>query len=236
MPVEQIAPTSVFEKVGVDYAGPFLVQYGHVRKPTIVKSYICLFAYYVKAVHLELVSDLTTETFIAALHQFISRRICPSLTWSDHGTNLGKNSATFCVVNKLKGLFQRSATARILSGYLFLGRHLTLVEYGSLLWRSAKLHLSHMVGSVKLTFEEFSAILTQVVTCLNSHPLIPVSTADDGIEILTPGHFLIGKPLAAFPDPSFSYRSIFLLHRWNLSLKLLPTFGDTTKTYTAKVL
>ena len=69
-----------------------------------------------------------------------------------------------------------------------------------------------MVGSVKLTFEEFSTILTHIEACLNGRPLIPISTADDdGIEVLTPGHFLIGKPLSIVPDPSFSYRSVSLL-------------------------
>ena len=41
----------------------------------------------VKAVHLQLVSDLTTEAFIAALRRFEARRGSPSLIWSDHGTH-----------------------------------------------------------------------------------------------------------------------------------------------------
>ena len=41
----------------------------------------------VKAVHLELVSDLTTDAFIACLRRFISRRGIPLLIWSDHGSN-----------------------------------------------------------------------------------------------------------------------------------------------------
>ena len=68
LPLERVTPASIFEKVRVDYAGPFQIKYGHVRKPTVVKAYICLFVCLsVKAVHLELVSDLTTEAFIAAL-------------------------------------------------------------------------------------------------------------------------------------------------------------------------
>ena len=68
LPVERITPGSVFDKVGVDYAGPMLIKYGHVRKPTIVKAYVCVFvSLAVKAVHLELVSDLTSEAFIACL-------------------------------------------------------------------------------------------------------------------------------------------------------------------------
>ena len=88
LPPEQITPDSVFERVGIDYAGPFLVKYGSVRKSTVVKAYLCIFvSLTVKAVHLELVSDLTSEAFIAALRRFIARRGYPTLLWSDHGTN-----------------------------------------------------------------------------------------------------------------------------------------------------
>ena len=75
LPIERVTVAAPFERSGVDYAGPFLIKYGHVRKPTIVKTYICLFVCLaVKAVHLELVSDMTTEAFIAALRRFIARR------------------------------------------------------------------------------------------------------------------------------------------------------------------
>jgi len=88
LPCERTTPGSVFENVGVDYAGPVYVKYGHVRKPVIVKACICVFvSFSVKAAHLELMSDLTTDVFIAALRQFIDRRGKPSILWSDHGTN-----------------------------------------------------------------------------------------------------------------------------------------------------
>ena len=65
-----------------------MIKYGYVRKPTIVKAYICIFvSLTVKAVHLELVTDLTTEAFIARLRRFISRRGLPTLIWSDNDTN-----------------------------------------------------------------------------------------------------------------------------------------------------
>ncbi len=41
--MERITPDVVFERVGVDYSGPVYVKYGHVRKPTIVKAYVCVF-------------------------------------------------------------------------------------------------------------------------------------------------------------------------------------------------
>ena len=87
LPPECIIPDSVFDRVGLDYP-TFMVKYGSTRKPTLVKAYVCLFvSLSIKAVHLALESDLTTEAFIAALRRFIAHRGKPSLIWSDHGTN-----------------------------------------------------------------------------------------------------------------------------------------------------
>ena len=80
LPIERLTPDLVFDKVGVDYAGPFYVKYGHVRKPTVVKTYASVFvSLSVKAVHLELVSELTTEAFLDCLRRFISQRGKPTL-------------------------------------------------------------------------------------------------------------------------------------------------------------
>ena len=59
-----------------------------VHKPTIVKACVCVFvSLSVKAVHLELVSDLTTGAFIAMLRRFIAHHGKPSSISSDDGTN-----------------------------------------------------------------------------------------------------------------------------------------------------
>ena len=82
LPIERVTPGMIFEKVGIDYTGH--VKYGSLCKPTIVKAYICVFvSMTVKAVHLELVSNLTSEAFIACLRRFIACHGKPSHIWSD---------------------------------------------------------------------------------------------------------------------------------------------------------
>ena len=232
LPIERLTPGPVFDKVGVDYAGPLLIKYGHVRKPTIVKSYVCVFvSLTVKAVHLELVSDLTTDAFIACLRQFISRRGIPSLIWSDHGSNF------VGAAREIKDLYEfpRSSQTQT-SIFNFLSTHNVnwkfilpqSPNYGGL-WEAAvksmKKHLKRIVGNVKLTFEELSTVLTQIETCLNSRPLVPLNNDDDGIEALTPGHFLVGRPLQTLPDDSFVYvDSVSSLRRWKLCQALLSHF------------
>jgi hypothetical protein len=66
--------TPIF-KWGIDYVGPFEIKSGNTRSKTTTKCYVALFiCMATKAIHLELVSNLTSEAFIAALKRFIARR------------------------------------------------------------------------------------------------------------------------------------------------------------------
>ena len=66
LPPDRLNQGPVFDRVGVDYAGPILTKAGPIRKPSTLKSYVAVFVCFTtKAVHLELVSDLTTASFTA---------------------------------------------------------------------------------------------------------------------------------------------------------------------------
>ncbi|GFU02038.1 integrase catalytic domain-containing protein [Trichonephila clavipes] len=64
----------------------------------------------VKAIHLELVSDLTTEAFLAALKRFVARRGRPIEIHSDNGRNfVGANNELRKI---LKALFKAVLNSR----------------------------------------------------------------------------------------------------------------------------
>ncbi|GFW65784.1 integrase catalytic domain-containing protein [Trichonephila clavipes] len=94
LPKQRITQTRPFEIVGIDFAGPILTKCQHIRKANKFESYICLFiCLATKAVHLELVSTLSTDAMLAALRRFIVRRGHPSEIHSDNGTNfIGANN------------------------------------------------------------------------------------------------------------------------------------------------
>ena len=64
-----------FINAGIDYVGPFEIKSGNTRSKTTTKCYVALFiCMATKAIHLELVSNLMSEAFIAALKRSIARR------------------------------------------------------------------------------------------------------------------------------------------------------------------
>ncbi|XP_054711436.1 uncharacterized protein LOC129221026 [Uloborus diversus] len=80
--------------------------------------------------------------------------------------------------------------------------------------KSFKFHLKRVTGSQHLTLEEFITILSEIEGVLNSRPLIPMSTEMDNFEILTPGHFLIGRPITNLSEPQLIDVKENTLSKW----------------------
>ena len=232
LPIERITPDCIFSHVGVDYAGPIYIKHGYVRKPIAIKAYICVFvSLSVKAVHIELVSDMTTEAFIASLRRFIARRGKPILIWSDHGTNFVGATRQ---LKEFYDFLQQPKTNESISNFCASQRIKwefipeRAPHFGGL-WEAAvksiKKHLFCIVGTVTLTFEEMTTVLTQIEACLNSRPLTSLPCDDDGVlQALTPGHFLIGRPLEALPNPDIDTQPLTVLKRWHLCQGLVKHF------------
>lgn len=87
LPDSRIKTSFPFEITGVEYAGPFFILNKPGRGSKLIKCYLAVFVCFcTKAVHLEVISDLTTSSFLACLKRFTSRRGLPKKIYSDNGT------------------------------------------------------------------------------------------------------------------------------------------------------
>lgn len=226
-----------FLHVGIDFAGPFQMKESSKRKSTISKIYLCLFVCMAtKAIHLEAVTRLTTDAFLASMERFTSRRGLPSDIYSDRGSNfLG-------AANYLKDLvswFRSNQTQADLINYSAkhnISWHFNppLTPHMGGIWeagvKSVKGHLSKVLGDTVLTYEELATIFCKIEAILNSRPLCPLSSSPEENDYLSPGHFLVGGPLTAVPLPSYLDLKERLLDRWQLVYKLSQQFWARWRT------
>nr|CAH7760137.1 unnamed protein product [Callosobruchus chinensis] len=206
LPKSRFACEFPFNVTGTDYAGPFLIKDKRGRGAKLSKAYLCIFiCFSVKAVHVELVTSLSTETFIMALRRFVSRRGLPSIIYSDNGRNYtGANSELkelACLFQKEKSKIVDLAAQEGIT-WKFIPAHSP--HFGGL-WeagvKSFKYHLKRTLGNCNYTYEEFSTILVQIEAILNSRPLCPLSSDPNDYSALTPAHFIIGRAPIDLPDP-----------------------------------
>jgi len=74
-PTARVQECRPLQKVGVNYARPIQIRETRLRKSRTYKVYVAVYVCIsVKAVHHELVSDLTTDAFIATLDTFVTQR------------------------------------------------------------------------------------------------------------------------------------------------------------------
>ncbi|XP_011268437.2 uncharacterized protein LOC105258697 [Camponotus floridanus] len=227
LPRERVTPARPFLRTGVDYAGPIFIRTSKGRRAhkAFIVVFVCLCS---RAIHLEVVSDYSSDAFLAALRRFVSRRgLCEEM-YSDCGTNfIGAD-------RQLRELFRASSSdgrrisqAVTKEGISWRFNPPSAPHFGGL-WeaavKSTKHHLRRVIGEATLTFEEMSTLLAQIEACLNSRPLQALSDDPDDLSALTPGHLLIGAPLLAVPEPSSAERSPSTLSRWQLLQRMRDHF------------
>lgn len=229
LPVEKLTPSRPFLNSGVDYAGPFIIKTWKGKNAKTYKVYLALFVCHAtSAVHLELVTDYSTDAFIAAYKRFTARRgICATLM-SDCGTNLkGADSELKNLFSKVSKELGNLATILAKDGTQWKFNLPSAPHFGGK-WeagvKSVKYHLKRIIGDTLLTYEEMSTLLTQIEAVLNSRPLSSLSDDPEDLNALTPGHFLIGNAPAIMPEPSLETIKRSRLSRWQLLRQMLDNF------------
>lgn len=230
LPRVRVTPAKPFWNAGIDFAGPYQVLMSRGRGAKTHKAYIAVFVCMsTKAIHLELVGDLTSDAFIAAFRRFVARRGRCAQIWSDQGRNfVGANRQLVADWTEAKLQFEGPIAEKLaIEGTKWHFIPAYSPHMGGL-WeagvKAMKHHLKRIITR-HMTYEEFSTMLCQVEACLNSRPLTILDDTDnDHLQPLTPGHFLIGETPLTVPTPDLRDIPLSHLSRWQHQQRTLTDF------------
>lgn len=196
-PSERVCHITPFEVTGVDYTGPIILTKTVDKVP--IKVYICLFTCATtRAVHLEVATDMSAETFIKLFRRFAARRACPRLMISDNATNFVAGAAY------ISKIFDQPEVQQMLNQRRCRWRYIPPKSP----WHGG--FYERMIGIVKrclrktlhrqrIDLEEFRTVVTEIENRVNNRPLTYVTDDLDNLEVLSPSHLLHGRRLEPVP-------------------------------------
>jgi len=90
--------------------------------------------------------------------------------------------------------------------------------------RSIKRLMTRIMGEHTFSVEELSTILCRIEAILNSRPLVQLSSDPTEHDCLTPGHFLIGRPLLSIPEVQLVDTALPLAQHWKSIYQCAQSF------------
>lgn len=231
LPETRVSMTRPFLNTGIDYCGPFFIKEKAYRNRHKIKIYVAIFVCFAtKAIHIEAVSDMSTETFLAALRRFISRRGHCQRIFSDNGRNfVGANNELM----ELSNLFASQKHKNDVNNYLtnksikweFIppnSPHVAGIWEADV--KSFKYHLRRVMGNELYTIEQFDTLIIQIEGILNSRPLTSLSSDPNDPIVLTSAHFLIGEFLVNLLEEDLTTTPSKNLSIWQQIQKVRQSF------------
>lgn len=219
LPNERIEPTPPFTHVGVDTFGPFLVK---ERRSEIKRWCLVFTCMYSRAVHIEVINDLSTDSFLQALRCLQSIR-GPVLTiFSDAGTNfMGAKPILTNVTFKTNtpgASHQGGVWERII--------------------RQIRAIFSKMVGKYasRLDSAALRTVMYEVMYTINSKPLTTKSLDDPTEGIVTPNHLLTMKGSQLQPTPGeYTEKEIYGIKMYNKVEQFAEEFNTRWRDYLSTI-
>ncbi|KRZ98102.1 hypothetical protein T08_16093 [Trichinella sp. T8] len=236
LPSDRTRITRPFENTGLDIAGPFFTRQGK----KVNKNYICLFTCMsTRAVHLEVVSEMTAPRLLQALRRFIARRGKPHILQSDYFKSFKQLDKDLwqLVSTEMIDNIVRELTSHHIQWNFITERAPWMGGYWERLIRFMKTSLKKVLQNSMLDDEEFRTIISEVEARMNSRPLTYNAYNPNKPEVLTPYHFLTGTHYTDIPEvtkdedewvPKIQSTS-HLMKNWNLRQRLIAQWWKRWK-------
>ncbi|XP_017304222.2 uncharacterized protein LOC108253911 [Diaphorina citri] len=236
LPQDRVRNAKVFEVSGCDLAGPLYIK----TETGTSKVWVCLFTCAVyRAVHLELVTSLSTDSFLQALRRFVSHHGRCRVMYSDQGTNF-KGFDTACEKLDWTAVMQFSGARRIQWKF----NPPSAPWWGGFFERIVgivKGLLKRVLGHSLVTYETMLTLLKEVESVINNRPLTYLSEDPQDLSVLTPAMFLHELEDSGVPELDLIENAdlrVQFKHRQDLRRQLRERFTAEyleTKSSTANV-
>ena len=190
LPYFRVREYGPFECVGVDYFGPIQLK---GRKKCWCLIVTCSVS---RAVHLEIVQDMTAASCLAALNATFNVRGLPQIIVSDNGTNFTRAEKD---LRKLIALTKEAKDSVIefdIKWYFDPPRASWWGGWFEIMVGTVK-HALRKVNGVP-NIHQLRFVLLEIMSIVNSRPLFPEDSEKD--NFITPGHYLIGRSFKSIPS------------------------------------
>lgn len=228
LPADRIVRHWAFQNSGVDYAGPFLIKETYKRNAPVRKCWVVIIVCMcTRAVHLDVVADLSSAAFINCYERFVASRGHCSRMYSDNGTSF---------VGAYKGIKEAFDVFKVPENIEILNRKGTKWIFMSpasphqggiyeAAVKSAKYHLTRVIGHQKYVYDDYLTLLKKIEAILNSRPLYAPSDDPFDAPVITPAHLVLGRQLVCPPPISTPPQSNFTTQRVrNEQQKMIESF------------
>ena len=213
LPHERMEATPPFVYSGMDCFGPFYVKDGRKELKRYGLLLTCMCS---RAIHIEVLDDLTTDAFLNALRCFIAIRGNVRQLQSDQGTNFVGARNEFQQL--MKGIEQERVKEL---GCSFVMNSPASSHMGGVWERQIRTVRSVLTSildqsAARLDSSSLRTFLYEVMAIVNSRPLTVEHLNDPlGPEPLTPNHILTMKSSIIAPPPGeFVRADLYLQKRW----------------------
>lgn len=205
LPVERVTPGGKpFSCVGIDCFGPFEVKLGRIT----VKRYGCIFTCFsVRAIHIEKLDSMDTDSFLNAFRRFVARRGRPDKVWSDNGSNfVGGSRELHRAIERLdaKAIAEYGVSQSIEWNFNPpLASHMGGV-WERLIRTVRRVLLGISRGDYSFNDEVLSTWFCEVESMVNGRPITKVGDDPSNPAPLTPNHLLLLSGQNFGPPGNFS--------------------------------
>ncbi|XP_053699197.1 uncharacterized protein LOC128746180 [Sabethes cyaneus] len=189
LPEQRLTPyLKPFSYTGIDYMGPLEVTVGRRKEKRYIAVFTCLV---VRAVHLEVAFNLSTESCISAIRRFVCRRGSPIEIVTDNGTNFVGAS------RELQKQINADCAATFTDAKTRWTFNPPSAPHMGGVWermvRSVKEAMRALDNGKKLTDETLATVICEVEEFINTRPLTYMAQGIGEGEALTPNHFVKGS-------------------------------------------